>query len=154
MNEEKGKIIERVGIALEKAGLPPLPGRVFAYLLVAEPSHKTFFEIQEDLQASKSAVSNALNLLMNKGAVEYTTFLGDRKRYFRLNAAKWYEEATNRIPEALGLRQLLEDALATRAPETDPELVAGIRKIMALQDYIARNWPRFVADFEKQYAGR
>ncbi|MBL7776380.1 MAG: hypothetical protein JNK89_10290 [Saprospiraceae bacterium] len=52
--------VERMGVFFERSGFAPMTGRVFAYLLVCDPPHKDFFAIQEFLQASKSAVSNAL----------------------------------------------------------------------------------------------
>jgi len=72
--------IERVGLFFEKSGFPRMVGRVLGYLLIAEPPHKTFNEIQEYLQASKSSISTSLQFLLNQGLVGYFTLPGDRKR--------------------------------------------------------------------------
>src|SRR5699024_7126307 len=84
--------IERVGVFHEKKGLQPVVGRIIGLLLVAEPAEATFDEIQEALQVSKSAVSNALTFLQGREIADYTTKPGDRKRYFKLKVKDWRKE--------------------------------------------------------------
>ena len=43
----------------------------------------TFEEIVEEMQISKSSASTALKNLEIRGIIEYVTYPGDRKRYFR-----------------------------------------------------------------------
>ncbi|MBQ1885046.1 MAG: MarR family transcriptional regulator, partial [Bacteroidales bacterium] len=44
----------------------------------------TFEEIVDRLKISKSSVSTTLNHLMESDKIEYITYPGDRKRYFRI----------------------------------------------------------------------
>src|SRR3954469_24661302 len=78
--------VEKIGIMIEQMGHAPVPGRIISYLMLSEPPYRDFYEIQEFLKASKSTISNALNQLMQAKVVNYTTFSGDRKRYFQINA--------------------------------------------------------------------
>ena len=81
--------VEDIGVVYEQFGKTPIASRVFSFLLLSEPSHKTFDEIREFLKASKSAVSNAINSHLQDGTINYKTFSGDRKRYFYLDLENW-----------------------------------------------------------------
>ncbi|UVD78246.1 MULTISPECIES: transcriptional regulator [Myroides] len=45
----------------------------------------TFDELVEKLNASKSSVSNSLNLLISNNQIEHFNKIDERKRFFRLN---------------------------------------------------------------------
>jgi len=82
--EEKRMLIEDIGIILEyRADLAPLAARIYATLLISSNEGLTFDEIMEIVQASKSTVSNNLNILVQLSYVEYFTRPGNRKRYFK-----------------------------------------------------------------------
>lgn len=108
------EMVERMGVLFEQSGYTPMHGRVFAYLLLAEPPHQDFFTIQEFLKASKSAISNALKFLTNEGIVEYITFSGDRKRYFKVDVRGWLENTKERMRQATDLKILIADVLEVR----------------------------------------
>lgn len=77
-------LIEDIGMILEyRADLAPLAARIYATLLISSNEGLTFDEIMEIVQASKSTVSNNLNILVQLRYVEYFTRPGNRKRYFR-----------------------------------------------------------------------
>lgn len=77
-------LIEDIGMILEyRADLAPLAARIYATLLISSNEGLTFDEIIETVQASKSTVSNNLNILLQLNYVEYFTKPGNRKRYFK-----------------------------------------------------------------------
>lgn len=78
------ELVELAGRFYDKKGLQPIAGRIIGLLTVMDKEQYTFDEIVEELQVSKSSVSNALKLLEFADAIEYTTVPGDRKRYFQL----------------------------------------------------------------------
>lgn len=82
-------LVEEIGLALEqRADLSPLAARIYAALILSSEDGQTFDEIVAWHQASKSSVSNNLNVLTKLKYVEYYTKPGDRKRYFR--TSKFY----------------------------------------------------------------
>lgn len=90
---KKQKLIEEIGVHFEKVHqLPPLAARLNALMILCPKSGHTFEDMVEIMQASKSSVSTNLNLLLQRGSVEYFTKPGDRKRYFR--ASKSYLKVT------------------------------------------------------------
>lgn len=87
--QEKRILIEDIGMILEyRADLAPLAARIYATLLISSNEGLTFDEIIELVQASKSSVSNNLNILVQLQYVDYFTKPGNRKRYFR--TSKFY----------------------------------------------------------------
>ncbi len=109
--------IERVGVFFEKSGFPRMVGRVLGYLLIAEPPHKTFHEIQEYLQASKSSISTSLQFLLNQGLVGYFTLPGDRKRYFKLNVENWLEMMRKELCHFGVVSRMMRDCVKLRSSE-------------------------------------
>lgn len=77
------ELIEYIGRQNEKDGYQPVTGRILGLLMVMDKEEYTFDEIVEEMKISKSSASNALKNLEILGAIEYVTYPGDRKRYFR-----------------------------------------------------------------------
>lgn len=106
-SKQKKKLIEEIGVHFEKVHqIPPLAARINALMILCPKSGHTFEDIVETTQASKSSVSTNLNLLLQRGSVEYFTKTGERKRYFR--ASKNYlkitlQENESKLSEALTL---------------------------------------------------
>ena len=85
--ERKNKqktLVEEIGKYYVKQGIQPVASRIIALLMVMDKEQYTFDEIVEELNISKGAASNALKILDIIKAIDYTTFPGDRKRYFHL----------------------------------------------------------------------
>ena len=82
---EQNKLIEKIGLYLEKQGYQPIAGRVLGLLMVMDKEEYTFDEIIAQMHISKSSASAALKNLELRNAVEYVTYPNDRKRYFRIS---------------------------------------------------------------------
>ena len=76
-------LIERIGRNNERDGFQPVTARILGLLMVMDKEEYTFDEIVDEMQISKSSASNALRNLELRGVIEYVTYPGDRKRYFR-----------------------------------------------------------------------
>ncbi|HOY07447.1 MAG TPA: hypothetical protein PLO67_18690 [Saprospiraceae bacterium] len=143
--------VEEMGVFFERLGRAPMSGRVLAYLLLSEPPHQDFFEIQAFLKASKSAVSNALNYLMQEGTIDYITFSGDRRRYFRINPTGWLNNLKNGLRQVTILRHLLEGVLHERTHSAYPAFDEELKKIVAFNVFIAEGIERNIAEWERQH---
>jgi DNA-binding transcriptional regulator GbsR (MarR family) len=141
--------IEKFGVYYKKTGHQPMVGRLMAYLMLAEPPHKTFEEIVEFLISSKSAVSNTLNMLMYMGIVDYVKFSGDRKRYFRLNQNAWNTMFEAQIQEFSNLRGLVQEILNLRS-EKFPELNREIRDFYSLLEVYEEEFPGILNKWKQQ----
>ncbi len=142
--------VEAMGVFFERTGLSPMTGRVFAYLLMCEPPYKDFFEIQDFLKASKSAVSNALAALTKDGIVDYVTFSGDRRRYFRVDPQGWLDRTKEQVRKATVMRSLLEGVLKERANSQHRDFSEGLEKILDFHITLTQNLERGIAEWEQR----
>lgn len=89
ITKEQSELVEEIGLVIEeRADLSPLASRIYATLILASEDGLTFEDITEAHGASKSSVSNNLNVLVKLKYAEYYTKSGERKRYFK--ASKFY----------------------------------------------------------------
>ena len=77
------ELIEHIGRQNEREGFQPVSARILGLLMVMDKEEYTFDEIVEEMQISKSSASTALKNLEIRGIIEYITYPGYRKRYFR-----------------------------------------------------------------------
>lgn len=84
--KKQKELIERIGRQNEREGFQPVTARILGLLMVMDKEEYTFEEIVQEMQISKSSASNALKNLELRGVIEYVTYPGDRKRYFRFVA--------------------------------------------------------------------
>jgi hypothetical protein len=146
--EFKKKKVEEIGVAFDKTHLPPMIGRVLGFLILADPPYQTFYAIQEFLGASKSSISHALNMMMTKGIVEYVTFPGDRKRYFKINVENWLEQAKCKMTDFAEVDRVLMDALKWRDPNKYLEFNEGLAKIFQFHIFMSQEMPKLFEKWE------
>jgi DNA-binding transcriptional regulator GbsR (MarR family) len=143
------KKVEEIGVAFDKTHLPPMIGRVLGFLILADPPYQTFYAIQEFLGASKSSISHALNMMMAKGIIEYVTFPGDRKRYFKINAENWLEQAKCKMTDFAEVDRVLMDALKLRNPDKYSDFNKGLAKIFQFHMYMSQEMPKLFEKWER-----
>jgi len=148
LNDKQKAVIENIGINYETAGLQPAAARIMGLLYVADKPELTFDEITDCLQISKSATSNALNLLLQTGQIEYITFSGDRKRYFRLKISNWRDSFAKKIEVMTSFNKLLRQVLEVRTTET-PEYNASLEELINFLDFVNQELPGLLQKWEK-----
>jgi DNA-binding transcriptional regulator GbsR (MarR family) len=143
------EIIEKWGVYYKRYGHQPMMGRLMAYLMIAEPPHQTFEEIAAFLRASKSSISNTLNLMSHLGMVDYVRFPGDRKRYFRLNANIWSRFFESAGKEIQGFRELLAEVLTVRG-DNNPAFTKELNNLLKLITVFEKELPHLLAEWKQQ----
>ncbi|RCU57699.1 hypothetical protein DU428_07875 [Oceanihabitans sediminis] len=113
LSNQKQQLIEEVGVYLEeRAGLSPLASRIYALLILSSREGMSFENIVCAMQASKSSVSNNVNVLLQLHYIEYYTKPGDRKRYFRTSdyyLKNTMEQQAHLIEKSLKIIQKVND---------------------------------------------
>ena len=153
LTEKQKALIEKIGIVTEREGMQPAAARIIGLLYVADNPELTFDEILSALRISKSAASNALNLLLQTGRIEYTTFSGDRKRYFRIKIANWREGFTKKMEDMTSFSQLLKEVLKERTPET-VEFNRNLGELADFMTYVNNQLPGLLESWEKTRKGQ
>lgn len=135
LTQDQKQLIEKLGVFYEQAGLQPAPSRVVALLLVADKTEITFDQICNTLKISKSAASNAINLLLTTGKIDYITFSGDRKRYFRSRVMNWQEETRKDLNKMLSLNNLLKEVLQQR-PKSTKDFNTNLKTAIEFMEFL------------------
>ncbi len=144
--ERKQEFVERAGVQMERMlGFSPIIGRVVAYLFVAEPPEQTFFEIKDFVNASKSAISNAINHLLRGGSIEEITKPGDRKRYFRLSMGKENFPAItqDRVKLFEALEKMAAEAIEIRS-DKDSRFTENLKDLIELYKIFQEEFPKII----------
>ncbi|HDJ33057.1 MAG TPA: MarR family transcriptional regulator [Bacteroidetes bacterium] len=148
MGPQRRELVERIGVINERFGLQPVAARVNALLLVSEKPRLTFDEIQEELQVSKSSVSNAINLLLSTGQIDYITLPGERKRYFRTNVEKWPRLIERLMDFAVMYRDLFREIMEMRH-DKDPDFIRSVQGLMDFIDHLLEEVPRMLNEYNR-----
>lgn len=151
LNENKLELIERIGVFHEQRGMQPLMGRIVGLLLVLEEAEATFDEIVEYLNVSKSAVSNALNILQLQGHIAYKTKPGERKRYFYLTLEKWEEAMKKELCDVSEISTFMQDVLKERG-NVKPEFNHHIQNLCNFMEFLKAKIPSLFNEFKKSQA--
>lgn len=110
--KKQKELIEFIGRQNEKEGYQPVTARILGLLMVMDKEEYTFEEIVEEMKISKSSASTALKNLEIRGIIEYVTYPGDRKRYFRFVSSDIdgiIDEMENKLKKSqMTIRQIIE----------------------------------------------
>lgn len=122
------------------AGMPPMAGRMWAYLAVCEPPERTAAEIAERLRASRSSVSGMARILEQSGLIRRGTKPGDRREYFYVPpdaARRLIERGTEQMRVS---REVIDAGLALFA-DRPPESRARLQDLHDMYAFFEREWP-------------
>lgn len=118
LTDKQKELIESFGVIQEQMGLAPAPSRVNSLLTISDEIELTFDDIRETLNLSKSATSNALNVLISLDRIGYKTKSGDRKRYFYSKLDQWKSKFKNDILALNGYNEMMKEIAINRNPQT------------------------------------
>ncbi|EIM74311.1 hypothetical protein A3SI_16390 [Nitritalea halalkaliphila LW7] len=104
--------IEEQALLAERLGLTPAAAKLYTYLMYKQDA-ATFEELISYFNLSKSAVSIALNMLIDQQLISFRQQPGKRKRFFYLTLESWTTESLINHRFALFM-QMLDTAIATR----------------------------------------
>jgi DNA-binding transcriptional regulator GbsR (MarR family) len=149
MDDKTQRFIEDTGMFFERLGLSRMAGRIVGYLLVCEPPEQTMPEIIEALQASKSAISNALAQLQTFFLVTRFSRSGERRDYFRLADDIWYRSFQARMGQITEMRELAEAGLALMEGESKEKR----ERLLLMRDmysFMEREFPKLLERWEDE----
>jgi len=149
LNDKKRKLIEELGVLQESGGIQPAAARIMGLLMVSDETELTFEEIYETLGMSKSAASNALNLLLNTGKIEYITRSGERKRYFRFKIKSIRDGIGKALGDLEKLNEILKKVLEQR-PVGTREFNNSLEEMIRFNEFIRLELPALIVKFKNQ----
>jgi len=142
--------IEEVGVVFEQTGLPRMVGRLFGWLLIADPSYQSASELATVLQASKGSISTSIRTLTQLGFIERHVIPGSRHDHFKLQ-----EDAIKKIIKH-GLEQEIQmfKALAERSLEMMKDIPAKrktwLKEIQSRYSYLEKAFAALLEKYERE----
>jgi DNA-binding transcriptional regulator GbsR (MarR family) len=116
--EAVGRFVERFALQLADSGMPRMPARVFAAVLVADDGRRTAAELAAQLQVSPAAISGAVRYLMQVGLLAREREPAARRDHYRVLPDMWYESYTRRDQMLVRWEQTLHDGVEALGPTT------------------------------------
>lgn len=148
LTDKQLSLIERIGDMNSKDGMQPSSARIIALLMVCDKIELTFDEIRETLELSKSATSNAINMLLQIKHIDYVTKIGDRKRYFKSNIDLWKNQFNALFERLTRFSSMLEEIHDARTPET-VEFNNSLLEVHDFIQYFLSEVPAIYSKWEK-----
>jgi DNA-binding MarR family transcriptional regulator len=126
-------------------GLPPVFGRVFAWLLICDPPEQTAAEIAEALHTSRSAVGSAIVSLENQGLVQRIRAAGERadRVSFHPEAAVLGLESAEEYGAMMALAREGLEVLAHAPPARRARLLEAV----AFYKFLLERMPALAAEW-------
>jgi len=149
LNKDQQELIERVGVAYENHQMAPAPARVAALLLVVPQAELPFEDISRLLNLSKSATSNAINLLLTINRLEYITKPGERRRYFRVKLMTWREDLNRSLTGITAMSAIYKEVLAQR-PKGSAEFNRSLADLAGFLEFMAKELPALYKKWEQR----
>jgi DNA-binding transcriptional regulator GbsR (MarR family) len=126
------------------AGMPPMAGRMWAYLAICEPPEQTAADIAARLHASRGSVSGMARLLEQIGLIRRGTRPGDRREYFWIPPEALHRLMDAAVTRLRQTRELAEAGLELIA-DRPAESQARLRDIRDLYGFFENEWPAILA---------
>ena len=95
-NDDPARFVERFALTMLDTGLPRMPARVFAALLIAPDARLTAAELAEQLQVSPAAISGAVRYLTQVKMVTRERDPGGRRDHYRIYEDSWHQATMHR----------------------------------------------------------
>ena len=149
---------ERIGGALTQAGLPRLPARVFAALLVDDDGRMTAADLAAGLEVSPAGVSGAVGYLEGLGMLRRERERGSRRDVYVVADDAWHDAMMRHdqlYGPILGALEHAVGALGADAPAHHRlELTRDFLVFLTEElDGIAERWEARKADREAGLSG-
>ena len=122
------------------AGMPPMAGRIWAYLAICDPPEQTAAQIAERLQASRGSVSGMARLLEHVGLIRRGTHSGDRREYFSIPPGAVRTLMDRAQQQLRADREVTEAGLALIA-DRSPNAQARLQDLHDMYAFFEAEWP-------------
>lgn len=142
-------LVDRIALALEHAGLPPIAGRILGRLLLCDPPEQSSAGLADYLSASRGAVSTMTRLLVDAGLVERIRIRGSRATWFRIRTGLWAEMLQREVVRVQQFRALAHEGLELLA-DAPPERRLRLQEFLDFNEFFAEELPSLIEHWKQR----
>jgi DNA-binding transcriptional regulator GbsR (MarR family) len=143
------EFIEDVGQYMSSLGVPRMAGRMWAWLLLADPEPQSAQEVAARLQASRGAVSGAARVLTANGLIRRSRRAGDRREFYAVPSDSVQVMMGSYEPRVRALRELAEEGLDLTS-DRPPPAGTGLRTMRDLCMVFEAELPSIIERFNRE----
>ena len=143
--------LERFSSVLVAAGIPPMPARVFAALLVADSGRLTAAELAGILRVSPAAVSGGVRYLIQLGLVHKERVPGSRRDYYRMPDDVWSDMFRLRDQVMQRWAALVREGIELLGADTPAG--ARLAEHATFFEFVSRELPEVLKRWDEYRAG-
>ena len=147
--QKQRELVEAMGRLTNRGGGTTLSGRIIGLLSFFDKEEFTFEEIVEELKISKSSVSTTINHLIETDKIEYITYPGDRKRYFRIkinSRRKFLQDMRRHVEKLQKINRLALELKQDKESRTAKSISAMLESLSFFMDQMDNYEKTFLAD--------
>ena len=152
MRPEEQQFIDRWSSVLAQEGLPPVAGRLWAWLLVCDPPDQTVDEIAHAIGASRGAISGAVRMLEPSGLIVRSKRRGDRREHWRTSPDAVIHSLEAKQRQARPSLQALDTVIAQLSDRSE-ESLARLREAQRLYAMLMETFPALIAQYRATRTG-
>jgi hypothetical protein len=149
-HDELLRYVERFALVLRASGMPPMPARVFAYVLAEDAAWYTATELADGLRVSPAAISGAVRYLVQVGVIDRHREPGTRSDLYGLNDDDPWSDIYSRAYQSLGsYEKIAREGIEIVGADTP-----GGRRLKDTADFFAFLNAEYPAMFDRWRAWR
>lgn len=150
--QEIRQFVEELALFGEGLGLPPMAGRIWAWLLVCEPPHQSAQELADAVGASLGSISSMTRLLDQLGLIERVGMPGERSRHYRVRAGGFADLLRIKLAATAELRKIAERGLELLRDEP-PEARRRLEEYRDFYAFFEKEFPALIRRWEETKKG-
>ncbi len=145
--------VDEVASFMALRGLPRMAGRLYAWLLVAEPPEQTAAELSRALHASPGSISTMTRLLISLGLIQRTRRRGERADRFWIPPEATRGMMTTQLEAVRNARQLFDRGLGALADQP-PQTQGRVRELRDMWRFWEQELPGLIDRWERSRKDR
>jgi DNA-binding transcriptional regulator GbsR (MarR family) len=142
------RFVEKFALDLVTAGVPRMPARLFAGVLVADDGKRTAGELAELLGVSPAAVSGAVRYLEQVRLIAREREPGQRRDHYRVFDDLWYESIAHQDEQLVKWEQTLREGVEAVGP--DSPAGARLEETRSFFAFLRRELPSLMDKWRQQ----
>ena len=148
-NKAEDDFIENFGLFLETHNMfPRTAGKIYGYLLVCDPPHKSASELVDRLHITKSSVFSMLRLLLQLNLIEGINLPDERSLYYKVKERGWENIFLDNLQALSAGRVLLGEGLSL-LENRGVELQNRIQELDELYAFFEKEMPPLIERWKK-----
>jgi DNA-binding MarR family transcriptional regulator len=143
MTDDEWAFVEALEQHMVRRGMPRMPARVWAWLLICDPAEQTADQLAEALHASRGAISGAVRDLSTLGIVRRSRPKGQRREEFSVQVGSVRRLIAGMEAVLRDGRVIADEGLAVIAGRP-PQSQARLQEFRDVYAYYEQEWPTVV----------